>query len=123
MIELLQPLIKKNGVASITFTVSALPNDQVSVVIQPVLGEEPKDCDDDMRKIRTALSSPIVTTGYVGEVDAHLTKTLEQYINNGSHVAGKLSSNISETTDNLTNTDAEEDNNTSDSINTDPDSL
>lgn len=61
---------------SVTFTLSRDKSGLVRVLIQPVLGEEPKGLDDDAQQLRANLAKPLITTATEAELDDVLPSLL-----------------------------------------------
>jgi hypothetical protein len=108
MIEQLHTLVKGAGVKAITLSITDNNNDNVQVVMQTQLHPEEKECTEAVRKIRKALSAPLLVSGYVGEVDAHFTKKIQEYIDTAQAASVGILSNISEKTADIVKADKED---------------
>jgi hypothetical protein len=107
MIEQLHTLLKGAGVKAITLNLTDNNNDNVQVVMQTQLHPEENNCTAAVRNIRTALSAQILVSGYVGEVDAHFTKEIQNYTDKAQAALSGIVSNVREKTSDISDADAE----------------
>jgi len=80
MIEIFHELVKTSGVERMTLSIQSISETRVAVVIQNVLGPEPKEPTENQRGLRQALAQAILVEGMAGEVDAKLDSLLFEYV-------------------------------------------
>lgn len=93
MIEVLTELAQAGGIQRFVISLSNSSSDQVAVSVQGILGAEPESPTLEQKKVREALSTPLVVSGSVSEVDAKIDSMLEGYAKSIRPLQGLLKSN------------------------------
>lgn len=80
MIETLQQLVQAANVERLNLSIQAVSETRTAVVVQAILRPEPNDSSDEQRRLRKALSQPIMVEGLTGEVDATFDRILTKHV-------------------------------------------
>jgi PRTRC genetic system protein E len=100
MIETISHLLKEANAQHMQLIIRAKEDGTVSVIANTVLSPYSDKQDSKTLKLRSALSTPLVANGQVGEIDVSFQEALSQYamsftegatiLNNASQAAAKI---------------------------------